>query len=266
MSVFACQIEYLVIFMFMYNPYVNMIICVQEVQELQKFNENFKNFLLWGENRLYSRMEALRNKQHHFTQSLDIFQETSNQIFQSSRSSCKAILQEATLSGVTGGGAECPPETSDREISADLPGKREVRKKWKMELKRRNIKKKKRKVENWKWKEKKLQNEERTSFFFFAFHFSKSLKFVLSLSKWEFSTEKKHFTPGKKSGKMTLPPLKNILLMPLATSFLNVASANCNSGSYNYIKNVNVWITFSFTIVGVCNVVIDKLWLQDYSK
>ena len=26
-------------------------------------------------------------------------------------------------------GAECPPETSDREISADLPGKKEVRKK-----------------------------------------------------------------------------------------------------------------------------------------
>ena len=42
-------------------------------------------------------------------------------------------------------------------------------------------------------------------FFFFAFHFSKQLKSVLGLPKWEFSTGKKHFTPGKKSGKMTLP-------------------------------------------------------------
>ena len=32
---------------------------------------------------------------------------------------------------------------------------------------------------------------------FFAFHFSKPLKFVLGLPKWEFSTGKKHFTPGK---------------------------------------------------------------------
>ena len=43
-------------------------------------------------------------------------------------------------------------------------------------------------------------------FFSFSFHFSKPLIFVLSLPKWEFSTGKKHFTPGKKSGKMTLPP------------------------------------------------------------
>ena len=63
------------------------------------------------------------------------------------------------------------------------------------------------KVENWKWKEEKLQNEERTFVFvfvclfllflfllfwfcFFAFHFSKPLKFVLGLPKWEFSTRK----------------------------------------------------------------------------
>ena len=61
----------------------------------------------------------------------------------------------------------------------------------------------------------KLQNGERTFFLFFAFHFSKPLKFVLGLTKWEFSTGKKHFTTGKKSGKMTLPPLKNIPLTPL---------------------------------------------------
>ena len=38
-------------------------------------------------------------------------------------------------------------------------------------------------------------------FFFFAFHFWKRQKFVLGLRKWEFSTGKKHFTPGKKIRK-----------------------------------------------------------------
>ena len=62
----------------------------------------------------------------------------------------------------------------------------------------------------------KKKNEERTSFFFFfASHFSKKpLKLVLGLPKWKFSTGKKHFTPGKKSGKMILPPQKNFPVMP----------------------------------------------------
>ena len=47
------------------------------------------------------------------------------------------------------------------------------------------------------------QNEERTFFFSFPFHFSKQQKFSLGLPKWKFSTWKKHFTAGKKSGKMT---------------------------------------------------------------
>ena len=59
-------------------------------------------------------------------------------------------------------------------------------------------------------------------FFFFFCHFSKTLKFVLGLTKWEFSNRKKYFTPGKKLGKMTLPPLKNILLTPLAELTPNV--------------------------------------------
>ena len=52
-------------------------------------------------------------------------------------------------------------------------------------------------------------------FFFFAFHFWKRRKFVLGLPKWEFCTGKKHFTPGKKSGKITLPPQKNMPVTPL---------------------------------------------------
>ena len=51
-------------------------------------------------------------------------------------------------------------------------------------------------------------------FFFFACHFSKLLKFVLGLPKWKFSTEKKFFMPGKKSGKMTLAPQKDFPVTP----------------------------------------------------
>ena len=75
-----------------------------------------------------------------------------------------------------------PPDTSHREISADLLGKEKEGKKGKMEKKRRKIEKGK--VKNCK---RKLQNEERTFFlllfffFFFALHFSKPLKFVLGL-------------------------------------------------------------------------------------
>ena len=64
-------------------------------------------------------------------------------------------------------------------------------------------------------------------FFFFACHFSKRQKFVLGLPKWKFSTGKKHFTPGKKSGKMTLPPQKNVpvthLLRCLSATGRNLA-------------------------------------------
>ena len=104
--------------------------------------------------------------------------------------------------------------------------------KGKMERKRRIIGKEK--VENWIWKEEMLQNDKmRTQpfffFFFFAFHFSKPLKFVLGLPKWEFSTGKKAFRARKKKQKkwlrplwkMTLPPLKNIplTLLPQYVAF-----------------------------------------------
>ena len=53
---------------------------------------------------------------------------------------------------------------------------------------------------------------------YIAFHFWKRRKFVLGLPKWEFSTGKKHFMPGTKSGKMTLPPQKNMPVTPLIPS------------------------------------------------
>ena len=49
----------------------------------------------------------------------------------------------------------------------------------------------------------KLQNVERTFFFFFCISLFKTTEICFG------STGKKHFTPGKNSGKITLPPLKN---------------------------------------------------------
>ena len=41
----------------------------------------------------------------------------------------------------------------------------------------------------------------------------------LGLPKWEFCIGKKHFTSGKKSGKMALPTQKNIPITPLTVTF-----------------------------------------------
>ena len=103
-----------------------------------------------------------------------------------------------------------PPENSDREISADLPEKG----KW--SRKEGKSKKGRWKIENGRRKSYKMRGGLFFSFFlsffffffFLLFTFQKPLKFVLGLPKWEFSTGKKHFTPGKKIRKMTLPTLK----------------------------------------------------------
>ena len=55
------------------------------------------------------------------------------------------------------------------------------------------------KVENWKLK------EETIHFFLFTFQNHWNLFWVYENGNY---TGKKHFTPGKKSGKMTLSPLK----------------------------------------------------------
>ena len=81
-------------------------------------------------------------------------------------------------------------------------GKKEARKKEKggenWEEKKENCKREGGKLKMEGWKVTKLGED--LFFFAFAFHFSKPLKFILGLPKWKFSTGKKHFTPGKKSG------------------------------------------------------------------
>ena len=78
----------------------------------------------------------------------------------------------------------------------------------------------------------KVKKKRRGLFFvcLFAFHFWKRWKFILGLPKWEFSTGKKHFTPGKKSGKMTLPPQKNMPVTPLLLGQLCKALSQFNEG------------------------------------
>ena len=50
---------------------------------------------------------------------------------------------------------------------------------------------------------------------FFCFSLLKTTGICFGSTKCEFSIGKKHFTPGKKSGKITLPPRKNMPVMPL---------------------------------------------------
>ena len=53
-------------------------------------------------------------------------------------------------------------------------------------------------------------------FFFSPFHFSRQRKFVLGVPKWNFSTGKKEFTPGKKIRKNDFAPSeKKIPVTPL---------------------------------------------------
>ena len=87
----------------------------------------------------------------------------------------------------------CSPDTSHREISADLPGK-----------KRRG----KRKNKTFFILFYFIYLSIYLFFFFFFIFVSKPLKFVLGLTKWEFSTGKKHFTLEKYIRKMTWPSEK----------------------------------------------------------
>ena len=112
-----------------------------------------------------------------------------------------------------------------------------------MEQKRSKIDKGK--MENWKWKEKKLQNEERTFFFFFCFSLLKTTEICFGSTQTGIFYREKHFTPGKKSGKMTLPPLKNIPLMSLPWIFvgLNSSLTGGKSDIFRLFWTIQIWQT-----------------------
>ena len=122
---------------------------------------------------------------------------------------------------------------------------------------------KEKKEKGWNWEEKKENNCKREGgklemevgkvilrwgpfffFFFFFFHFWKWLKFVLGLQKWEFSTRKKHFTPGKIREKMTLPPQKNMPVTPLIQDSIYLSPGKTNKQKNKTKKN----LTFSMLL------------------
>ena len=126
-------------------------------------------------------------------------------------------IKQPISSGVTGGGQGGQTEFPPRDFWL---GKRQGKKVKgvKIEKKRRKIIKEK--LANWKRKVKKLQNAERTLFFFFFFCLSLLKTTEICFGFWvyqngNFLQGKKHFTLGKKSGKMTLPPQKNMPVTPM---------------------------------------------------
>ena len=114
-------------------------------------------------------------------------------------------------------GAECPPRLLTGKFLLPYREKRGKKTRENGAVKRRKIGKGR--VENQKWKEEKLQNEGRTFFFFLffflLFNFQNHWNLFWVYQNGNFLPGRKTFTPGKKSGKMTLPPLKNIPLTPL---------------------------------------------------
>ena len=122
------------------------------------------------------------------------------------------VYRNTESSGVTGrGGGSVPPILLMGTFCWRI-GKKEARKKRK---RGENWKEKK---ENCKMEGEQLEMEEgkvikSVEDFFSPFHFWKRRKIVLGHPKWEFSTGNKHYTPGKKSGKMTFCPLWKICLL-----------------------------------------------------
>ena len=85
----------------------------------------------------------------------------------------KLCSDHCSSSGITGRGAECPPETSDREIFADVSGKKRQGKKGKRgknwEEKKENCKKERGKLEM--EVENIIKRGEDPFFFFLLFTF-----------------------------------------------------------------------------------------------
>ena len=119
-------------------------------------------------------------------------------------------------SGVTGRGTECPPWHFSPGNFCCPTGKRGARKKnlkgkmWKIESGKEKV---------WNWAEDPFFF---FFFFFFACHFLKRLKL-------ENFTRKSIFHAGKKSGEMTLLPLKNIPVTPLNRNHNNGHILNIHS-------------------------------------
>ena len=151
-------------------------------------------------------------------------------------------LLSSLNSGVTGGGGvgQSAPETSDREISAELPGKERQGEKGKTEQKRRKIEKGRWEIENLMRKSYKMRRGPFLFlffvyvvafcflflflflfvclgfFFFFCFSLFETTEICFGSTKIKIFYREKAFQAGKKIRKNDFAPLKNISLTPLS--------------------------------------------------
>ena len=102
-----------------------------------------------------------------------------------------------------------------------------------------------------------------------AFHFSKPLQFVLGVPNGNFLPEKKKtLTLGKKSGKTTLPPLKNIPVTSLKYGqdlLTFTALFHCTLAEWARSKNFSS--TNHFTFLSLCDtLVLFACWMYNSDK
>ena len=125
----------------------------------------------------------------------------------------KSFLVSPLVTG-RGGAGECPSDIFHREICTYQPGKKGARKKgkkWKWGGKEGNFKRKRWKIEKGRGKGMKMN---RRPFFGGVYQNGQFLQGKIIF----------HF--GKKSGKLTLAPLKNIPLTPLLSSMFQISQFN----------------------------------------
>ena len=116
------------------------------------------------------------------------------------------MLHSGVTAGV-GGRGRVPLDTSHREISADLPGKERQGKKGKLRRKEEKPTKGRWKIGNRKGKGKVIKWRED------LFSLFKTTEICFGSTKMRIFYRENAFHAGKKSEKMTLPPLKYIPLI-----------------------------------------------------
>ena len=144
------------------------------------------------------------------------------------------------ISGETGGGTECPPETSDREISADLSGKKRQGKNGKWGKWRRKVGKEGKLLNGWR---EKLENEERTFFLLlFCFSLFKTTKISFWCTKMAIFYLEKGFHAGKKIRKNDFAPSEK-------NSYYAPDQNDCNGCKRGYL-NARGHFVLRFSAIG----------------
>ena len=113
---------------------------------------------------------------------------------------------EFIICGITGGGqgVRVPPETSDREIFADLPGKKRHGKRGKgVKIEKKNGKNGRWEIENGRWKSKSYKMRRGL---FFCFSLFKTTKICFGSTKMEIFYREKSISRREKIRKNDFAP------------------------------------------------------------